>query len=158
MAQLESDRDKLIKDNIALIRQIDHFKEEHDKNMKFIHKQDEIQKIYEQNNRSLEDRCRFLEGHMEQMKKQPQRVSGHKQHFSDYYDDKENNSLLHNNISYQHNQQDLDGTIKSPTFQNILCPHPMANMEEDSQQDILQGLQQQHQPMNLFSQPFTTDS
>ncbi|TNV85656.1 hypothetical protein FGO68_gene10137 [Halteria grandinella] len=154
VALLEADREKLIKDNIALIRQIDHFKEEHDKNMKFIHKQDEIQRIYEQNSRSLEERCRFLESHLDQTKKQ-QRLSEQK-HFYDYNDDKENNSFLYNNLSHAHHQQDLDGTIKSPTFQNILCMHPQNhNLEEDS--DILQGFEQQ-KPMNLFSQPFTTDS
>jgi hypothetical protein len=43
VANLESDRNKLIKDNIALIRQIEHFKQEIDKTYAALQRQQEIQ-------------------------------------------------------------------------------------------------------------------
>ena len=55
---LESDREKLIKDNISLIKQIEHFKESQI-----------IKKSTPHHLKVIEDRCRYLERQVEDMKR-----------------------------------------------------------------------------------------
>jgi chromosome segregation ATPase len=114
---LEGDREKLIKDNMALIRQLQHFSNEHEKHKWQSHeqnsKQDEITRLYASNLKALEDRCRYLERQLESNRKPNQTYQ-----FLEDTSNKENSSVMYNNLNYHQNQSelDLDGAIKSPTF------------------------------------------
>ena len=74
IADLERDREKLIKDNISLIKENEYLKdqinykikEEHDKSKQVLidkeGKSREIQALLESNLKTLEERCQLLEG------------------------------------------------------------------------------------------------
>ncbi|CDW71802.1 UNKNOWN [Stylonychia lemnae] len=131
---LEMDKEKLIKDNVTLIRENEYLKEQinttiREEQEKFrsyneerSNKQEEIQRLLETNLQTLEDRCQLLEQQIDSLRKDKQELMARNAKLM-MYEQKENDSLQINKFQFQEDQYNpnivYQNTMRSPTFQNL---------------------------------------